>query len=58
MGAPANTQAVKTGDCERRVLRGGGWSYWASDIRSAYRESARKENRYVHVGFRVARDLT
>jgi formylglycine-generating enzyme required for sulfatase activity/uncharacterized caspase-like protein len=56
-GAPSDTSAVKTGDCNRRVLRGGGWSYWASDVRSAYRESARKENRYVHVGFRVARDL-
>jgi formylglycine-generating enzyme required for sulfatase activity/uncharacterized caspase-like protein len=57
-GAPSDPSAVKTGDCNRRVLRGGGWSYWASDVRSAYRESARKENRYVHVGFRVARNLT
>jgi formylglycine-generating enzyme required for sulfatase activity len=58
MGAPLDSATVTTGDCERHVLRGGGWSYWASDIRSAYRESAHKENRYVHVGFRVARDLT
>jgi formylglycine-generating enzyme required for sulfatase activity len=58
VGAPSDSAAVMTGDCERRVLRGGGWSYRASDIRSAYRESAHKENRYVHVGFRVARDLT
>jgi formylglycine-generating enzyme required for sulfatase activity len=58
MGAPSDGAAVTTGDCDRHGLRGGGWSYRASDIRSAYRESARKENRYVHVGFRVARDLT
>jgi formylglycine-generating enzyme required for sulfatase activity len=58
MGAPSDSAAVLTGDCERHVLRGGGWSYRASDIRSAYRESAHKETRYVHVGFRVARDLT
>lgn len=56
-GAPANTSAVKTGNCERHVLRGGSWNYKASDIRSAYRESAPKDERYVHVGFRVARDL-
>jgi formylglycine-generating enzyme required for sulfatase activity len=57
MGAPTDTSAAKAGDCDRRVIRGGGWSYWASDIRSAYRESARKDSRYVHIGFRVARDL-
>jgi formylglycine-generating enzyme required for sulfatase activity len=58
MGAPSDSAAVVTGDCDRHVLRGGGWSYWASDIRAAYRESAAKEDRYVHVGFRIARDLT
>lgn len=56
--APTNSTAVKTGNCKRHVLRGGGWSYKASDIRSAYRESAPEEERYVHVGFRVARDLS
>ncbi len=57
MGAPTTSSAAKTGDCDRRVLRGGGWSYRATDVRAAYRESARKESRYVHVGFRVARDF-
>jgi formylglycine-generating enzyme required for sulfatase activity len=57
MGAPRDRSAVRTGDCGRRVLRGGAWSYWPSDIRAAYRESAPKDQRYFHVGFRVARDL-
>ncbi len=57
MGAPHDPSAVRTGDCDRRVLRGGAWSYWPSDIRAAYRESAPKDQRYVHVGFRVARDV-
>ena len=57
MDAPSDSSAVQTGDCGRRVLRGGAWSYWPSDIRAAYRESARSDQRYVHVGFRVARDL-
>jgi formylglycine-generating enzyme required for sulfatase activity len=56
-GAPGNASAVNKGDCSRRVVRGGGWSYFAPAIRSAFRESAPKEDRYVHVGFRVARDL-
>lgn len=57
VGAPTDASAVRTGNCDRHVLRGGSWNYWASDIRSAYREGARTENRYFHVGFRVARDL-
>jgi formylglycine-generating enzyme required for sulfatase activity len=56
-GLAAEPLAATQGDCERRVLRGGAWSYWPSDIRAAYREAARKGDRYVHVGFRIARDL-
>jgi formylglycine-generating enzyme required for sulfatase activity len=57
-GAPLNASAVRTGDCSRHVLRGGGWSLSAEEIRSAFRDFAMKDRRYVHVGFRIARDLT
>jgi formylglycine-generating enzyme required for sulfatase activity len=55
--APADGSPAVAGDCSRRVLRGGGWSYWPEDIRAAYRESAMADHRYFHVGLRVARDL-
>jgi formylglycine-generating enzyme required for sulfatase activity len=56
-GAGRDRSPALTGNCERRILRGGAWNYWPSDIRAAYRESAPKDQRFVNVGFRVARDL-
>ena len=56
-GAPIDGSAALTGDCSRRVLRGGAWNYWPEDIRAAYREAAPAEHRYFHVGFRMARDV-
>lgn len=46
-----------TGDCSRRVLRGGSWNhvYWSA--RSAYRVTDTTGDRSVIVGFRVARTL-
>jgi formylglycine-generating enzyme required for sulfatase activity len=54
---PTDGSAAATGDCARRVVRGGAWSYWPEDIRAAYREAASANDRYFHIGFRVARDL-
>jgi formylglycine-generating enzyme required for sulfatase activity len=56
-GLPTDGSPATTGDCAQRVLRGGGWSYWPEDLRSAYREAINAEQRYVHIGFRIARDL-
>jgi formylglycine-generating enzyme required for sulfatase activity len=56
-GLPNTSAAVATGDCTQRALRGGGWTYWPEELRSAYREPANGSFRYTHVGFRVARDL-
>ena len=56
-GLPADGTAATAGDCTQRVLRGGAWSYWPEDLRSAYREAANAQQRFVHVGFRIARDL-
>ena len=54
--APSNGAAASTGDCSKRVLRGGAWGYRAFRLRSAYREAVLAVNRYFHVGFRVARE--
>jgi formylglycine-generating enzyme required for sulfatase activity len=54
--AKANAAAMPSGDCAKRVLRGGSWGYEQTEIRSAYREAAAAQDRYFHVGFRVARE--
>jgi formylglycine-generating enzyme required for sulfatase activity len=56
-GAPTDGAARLTGDCSRRVVRGGAWTSWPEDIRSGYREAAKHDQRYYHVGFRVVRRL-
>lgn len=45
-----------SGDCARRAIRGGGWTYEPKAIRSASRDQARAEEAFVDVGFRVARE--
>jgi formylglycine-generating enzyme required for sulfatase activity len=56
VNAPNDGSAWVTGDCSRRVLRGGSWGNITSNLRSAYRIapfSAVFSDRY---GFRVVRD--
>jgi formylglycine-generating enzyme required for sulfatase activity len=53
--ASSKGEAAKTGDCSKRVLRGGAWGYASFRLRSAYREAVPANHRYFHVGFRVAR---
>jgi len=38
-----------------RVVRGGGWSSYANNLRSGYRGSWRPDGRYNFVGFRLLR---
>jgi formylglycine-generating enzyme required for sulfatase activity len=57
-GAPIDGSAWKTGDCEKRVVRGGSWYYYPADPRSAYRYGDKKDDRNYNNGFRVARTLT
>ena len=64
-GAPEDGSAWLSGNCDRRVLRGGSWANLSSDLRAASRmarepslhqagwSSAMKDN----IGFRVARTL-
>ena len=57
-GAPADGSAWTTGDCDRRVLRGGSWSPSPQTLRSAGRLSNPPDIRFYNLGFRVARTLT
>ena len=59
-GAPSQGEVWKSGDCTKRVLRGGGWLSGAEDLRSANRTSRKIARRgsYSNFGFRVARTLT
>jgi formylglycine-generating enzyme required for sulfatase activity len=59
-GAPSNGSAW-TSSCaggERRVLRGGGWSYFPDSTRSADRNWNAPHYRNDNTGFRLARTLT
>jgi formylglycine-generating enzyme required for sulfatase activity len=57
-GAPSDGSAWTTGDCSRRVVRGGSWGDSPQDLRSAVRGGGPAVNRNDDLGFRVARTLT
>ena len=57
-GAPSDGSAWESGDCSRRVLRGGSWLDEPRDLRSALRFRSPTGIRYNDLGFRVARTLT
>ena len=56
-GAPTDGSAWETGDCERRVLRGGSCSEPPVSLRSANRFRVSAGVRGFYYGFRVARTL-
>ena len=56
-GAPADGSAWTSGDCSRRVLRGGSWNGEPRVVRSAIRNWNSTGNRSNDFGFRVARTL-
>ena len=56
-GAPADGSAWETGNCGRRVLRGGSWGF-PEDLRAANRGWLSSGGRSGGFGFRVARTLT
>jgi formylglycine-generating enzyme required for sulfatase activity len=57
-GAPADGAAWLTGDCSRRVIRGGSWDMSLSGARSSNRRIAGLTSlRNTTLGFRVARTL-
>ena len=57
-GAPTNGSAWESGNCSRRVLRGGSWNYRPGSLRAADRSGGTTGGRYIFSGFRVARTLT
>ena len=57
-GAPEDGSAWESGECGRRVLRGGSWVSGPGNLRSALRSRYTSGNRNYINGFRVARTLT
>ncbi|MEZ5904021.1 MAG: formylglycine-generating enzyme family protein [Geminicoccaceae bacterium] len=56
-GRPDDGSAWTSGDCSRRVLRGGSWFDGPRAQRSAYRDGNEPDYRVVGGGFRVGRTL-
>lgn len=56
-GAPGDGTAWESGDCTRRLLRGGSWNYDPQNVRSAGRYRYAPGSRSGDVGFRLARTL-
>lgn len=56
-GAPVDGSAWRAGDCSNRVLRGGDWILWPTNLRAGFRIRNRAGFRFFHFGFRVARTL-
>jgi hypothetical protein len=57
-GNQGDGAARTRGNCSRRVLRGGSWSYRPGDLRAASRIKFSTVSRFDIVGFRVARTLS
>jgi formylglycine-generating enzyme required for sulfatase activity len=57
-GAPSDGSARTSGDCSRRVLRGGSWYNGPVYLRSANRSWCNAGGRGDVIGFRVARTLS
>jgi formylglycine-generating enzyme required for sulfatase activity len=56
-GAPTDGSAWKSGDCGRRVLRGGSWNDDPRYVRAAIRDRVYATDTLNYVGFRLARTL-
>jgi formylglycine-generating enzyme required for sulfatase activity len=56
-GAPTDGTAWQSGDCGRRVARGGSWDMDVRAARSAFRRGLPTSKRVTSFGFRVARTL-
>ena len=57
-GSPKDGSAWESGDCSRRVLRGGSWDFNPRNLRSANRYRNSTTSRNGVIGFRVARTIT
>ena len=57
VGLPRDGTSRTSGDCDRRVVRGGSWNDEPKDLRSAKRYGDVPTQRQAEIGFRVARAL-
>ncbi len=57
-GAPTDGRTWTSGDCSRRVMRGGSWVSGPENVRPAYRDRNSPGIRDSEYGFRLARTLT
>jgi formylglycine-generating enzyme required for sulfatase activity len=55
--APSDASARTSGDCDRRVVRGGNFSSIPQQLRSAHRRSEQARDTSFGMGFRVGRTL-
>ncbi len=55
-GAPADGSAITTGDCSRRVVRGGAYDSPSENLRSASRDAREADTRLDNLGFRVVKE--
>jgi formylglycine-generating enzyme required for sulfatase activity len=56
-GAPTDGSAWISGDCTRRVVRGGSWINISRNLRVAGRNTITSDDRGFNIGFRVGRTL-
>jgi formylglycine-generating enzyme required for sulfatase activity len=56
VGAPADARPWLEGDCNSRIMRGGGWISQIRDVRFAMRGFNRADRGYYSAGFRVVRE--
>ncbi len=54
--APADGSAIASGDCSRRVVRGGGYDSPSESLRSASRDARAADTRLDNLGFRVVKE--
>ena len=57
VGAPVDGKAWESGDCLRRVVRGGSWVFFPQLARVAVRGRLEPADRFSYLGFRLARTL-
>jgi len=57
VGAPTNGSAWESGDCGRRVIRGGSYFNKPEDVRVMFRNWFASGDRFNYLGFRLARDM-
>jgi formylglycine-generating enzyme required for sulfatase activity len=57
LDTPTDGSAWISGDCSRRVVRGGSWDNALVILRSANRSWSSTDDRLSHLGFRVGRTL-